>query len=86
MAAIRPTVSAVAAVWGTSGGRGAGEDKIFRPIGARFAPLWLPFGPLWVQRRPFGAHQVDEGRGKIKYFDQSVLGLPPHGCHSAHCL
>ena len=60
MAAIRPTVcsrlcavgcvvgsvGAAAAVWGTSGGRGAGEDKIFRPIGARFAPLWLPFGPL----------------------------------------
>ena len=28
MAAIRPTVGAAAAVWGTSGGRGAGEDKI----------------------------------------------------------
>ena len=66
MAAIRPTVGAAAAVWGASGER-AGKDKIVRPIGARFAPLWLPFGPLWVQWRPFGAHRVDEGRGKIKF-------------------
>ena len=73
----RPTVGAVAAVWGTSAtvdeGHQGGKIKVSDIIGTRFAPLWLPFGPLWVQWRPFGANRVHERGGKIKVSDISVL-------------
>ena len=58
MAAIRPTVGAVVAVWGASGEGVVRSNKNVRHLGARFPPIWLPFGPLWVQWRPFGVKLI----------------------------
>ena len=68
MAAIRPTVGAVAAVWGTSGGRGAGEDKIFRPIGARFAPPMAAIRPTVGAAAAVWGTSGGRGAGEDKIF------------------
>ena len=64
---------------------GLGKDKSFRHIGTRFAPLTAAIRPTVGAAAAVWAHRVDEQGGKIKVSDLSVLGLPPDGCHLAHC-
>ena len=54
MAAVGPTVAAVAAVGGALGASRRGVHKIVCTLGARITPIWLLWGPLWAQWRRWG--------------------------------